>query len=208
MQEQIGNRMGEVKRLGAYIGAFELVAWGALEQVKVCLVIGGSVYDIRAIYGADIPAPPASAPVHYFVACRTGARGILFAVDTHKPVPVFNHYVIGVPLPGHEHGSLDPVRGDSPLRVICARLGFAVVETQRAGDCGIDVMCFHKKYTRDSATFKKLRASLAAFVLARSLDPAWQQCFRACGEACGPVPLDQALGRRNPAMDQESGRAF
>ena len=113
------------------------------------------------------------------------------AVDTFGGMPRFGHYVIGAPLPGKEilhAASVDPVSGSESLRAVCLRLGFGILETQAAGDCGTDTMCFHTGTPRNAAEFKKVRAQLSAFIESRSGDAAWQECFQACGEsAMSPV---------------------
>ena len=185
--EQIVARSDAVKRLGAYIGAFDLLVWSALEQVRVCLVIGGSAHDLRESFGLALPPLPATAPVQYFVACQvrqTSAGVRLMAVDTHSALPKFGHYVVGTPLSGHMHASIDPVSGEEHLRTVSLRLGFSIAETQMAGDCGIDVMCYHRGCARDSSTFKTVRSELTTFMREIAGVQAWQECFAACGESC------------------------
>ena len=130
--------------MGQYIGAFELVVWSALHSVRVRLIVGGSVHDMREWFMPTLPEPPAFAPVHHLVACNLGERGSLRPVDTFASVPHFRHYVAGVALPGLSSKSLDhPVSGSDSLRGVCLRMGFGLVETQCAGDCGIDALCHH-----------------------------------------------------------------
>ena len=50
--EQVMRRALEVERMGQYIGAFELVVWSALQNVKVGLVVGGSVHEMRDCFCA------------------------------------------------------------------------------------------------------------------------------------------------------------
>ena len=58
--EQVMRRALEVERMGQYIGAFELVVWSALQNVKVGLVVGGSVHEMR-IESTRTSGPVASA---------------------------------------------------------------------------------------------------------------------------------------------------
>ena len=134
--EQVMRRALEVERMGQYIGAFELVAWSALQNVKVGLVVGGSVHQMREWFMPALPEPPDSAGTHHLVACNLGTRGTLHPVDTFAGMPNFRHYVAGVALPGRSRESIDPVSGSASLRGVCLRMGFGVVETQCAGDCG------------------------------------------------------------------------
>ena len=80
--DQIAQRALDVRRMGEYIGAFELVAWSVLEQVEVYLVVGGAAHDVREFYGPAYPMPWGSAPAHHFVACNFGIARRLMAVDT------------------------------------------------------------------------------------------------------------------------------
>ena len=80
--EQIVRRALEVRRMGTYIGAFELVVWSVLRNVKVGLVVGGSVHQMREVFMPALPEPPDSAGTHHLVACNLGARGKLHPVDT------------------------------------------------------------------------------------------------------------------------------
>ena len=173
--------------MGTYIGAFELVVWSVLRNVQVGLVVGGSVHQVREWFMPALPGPlsssSCSASTHHLVACNLGTRGTLHPVDTFAPVPNFRHYVVGSPLPGHSHASVDPVSGSASLRAVCLKLGFGVVETQCAGDCGIDAMCYHQGLPRNAAEFKRVWCELAAFMQAHADDAAWQDCFRACGES-------------------------
>ena len=105
LPEQIVARSLEVRRMGEYIGAFELVVWSFLEDVNVGLVVGGTVNNVREIFMPGLPALPGSAHSHYFVACNIGLDRRLMVVDTHGCHPRFGHYVIGAPLLGHVHAS-------------------------------------------------------------------------------------------------------
>ena len=203
--DQVVRRALEVERMGQYIGAFELVVWSALRNVRVGLVVGGSVHDLRQVFMPELPAPPSglSAGTHYLIACNLGERGQLHPVDTHALVPVFRHYVSGVPLPDRDSSkSIDPVSGSDNLRGVCLRLGFGVVETQCAGDCGIDALCHQQGRPRASGEFKRVRCELAAFMKAHAEDAAWQACFCACGESkmnpskppSGPAPSSTSTG--------------
>ena len=173
-----------------HIGPFELVAWSAPRDAKVGLVVGGSVYQVREWLMPALPEPAASA-THHLVACNLGTRGALHPVDTFASVPNFRHYVIGAPLPGRSRASVDPVSGSFSLRAVCLRMGFGVVETQCAGDCGIDALCHHQGLPRNAGQFKRVRCELAAFMKDHAEDAAWQECFCACGES-----------RMNPASRQ------
>ena len=184
LAEQVLRRAVQVRRMGTYIGAFELVVWSSLRNVRVGLVVGGSVHQIREWFMPAPPKPPDSAGCHYLVACNIGAKGQLHPVDTFGSMPEFRHYVIGVPLPERSHGGvLDPVSGSASLRAVCLTLGFGVMETQTAGDCGIDAMCHHQGLPRTPAEFKRVRCELAAFMEDHAEDAAWQECFCACGES-------------------------
>ena len=181
------KRAAHVSRLGKYIGAFELVAWSAMEQVHVHLVCGCTVHNLRDFFGGGLPNPPADAPVHSFVACIVSHDGLtrsLFAVETTTCVPRFNHYVIGLPLKGFAHvpGDEPKVSAGQPLRAVSIRAGFGIVETQAAGDCGIDVMCYHRGTGRGALAFRGVRSKLAAFIRERVDDEVWQDVFRTCCE--------------------------
>ena len=204
--DQIAQRAFEVRRMGEYIGAFELVVWSVLEQVEVYLVVGGAAHDVREFYGPAYPMPRGSAPAHYFVACNLGIARRLMAVDTTwAGGGRFSHYVIGAPLPGHAHAPIDPVSGEDSLRVVSLRLGFAIIETQAAGDCGIDTMCHHQGLSRTAAEFKRVRARLADFMHSHRHDPIWQERFRVCGESVmNPVhrkPTDSSASSK-PSSDK------
>ena len=58
--------------MGTYIGAFELVVWSALRNVKVGLVVGGSIHQMREVFTPALPEPPDSAGTHHLVACNLG----------------------------------------------------------------------------------------------------------------------------------------
>ena len=172
IEQQIVERALKVQRLGEYIGAFELLCWSLLEEVEVGLIIGGCVHSIREIFMPSRKLLSGSVPTHHFVACciwHSPSR-TLMAVDTTGAHPAFGHYVIGTPLPGHAHEGLDPVSGGESLRAVCLRLGFRILETQQAGDCAIDTMCYHKGLPRNTVEFKKVRARLSAFMQARAGD--------------------------------------
>ena len=183
LAEQMVRRALEVRRMGTYIGAFELVAWSVLRNVKVGLVVGGSVHQMREWFLPALPEPPDSAGTHHLVACTIGIRGTLHPVDTFASMPTFRHYVIGVPLPGRSRTSVDPVSGSAGLRAVCLRMGFAVVETQCAGDCGIDALCYHQGLPRNANELRRVRCELATFMEERAENPVWQDCFCACGES-------------------------
>ena len=117
--EQIVSRALQVQRMGSYIGAFELAVWSSLQNVKVGLVVGGSVHQMREWFMPALPEPPDSAGTHYLVACNFGTSRQLHPVDTFAfEHPQFHHYVIGAPLPGHAHASVDPVSGSGSLRAV------------------------------------------------------------------------------------------
>ena len=58
LAEQVLRRALQVRRMGTYIGAFELVVWSSLRNVKVGLVVGGSVHQIRDWFMPALPQPP------------------------------------------------------------------------------------------------------------------------------------------------------
>ena len=199
--ERLCRREVEVRRLGTYIGAFELVAWSAMENVPVKLVVGGSVHDLREFYAGHLPPMSASAPSHYFVASQ-GAM----AVDTRHGHPNFNHYMVGVPIRGRSHDSIDPVDGTQTARLVCFRLGFGLVTTQAAGDCGFDVMCYHRGCARDSSTFKKVRFELSKFMMRMAGDSSWQLCFEHCCESNFNPTAD--AGRSRPSQKAALAKWF
>ena len=195
-------RAAEVARLGTYIGAFELVVWSALEQVPVYLVVGGEAHDINQLFWSDYEKVSTELPCHYFVACNIGHKRQLLAVDTHGAIPVFGHYVVGIRVStGDVVSCIGPVRGTDSLRAVCLRLGLAVVETQAAGDCGIDTMCYHKGSPRTVVEFKRHRARLAAFMHEHADEAKWQACFDMCAE----TPIHPSRGRREPSGEQPPG---
>jgi hypothetical protein len=109
-------------------------------------------------------------------------------------LPVVRHYVIGVarenldttctvvPSPNAATAS----SGEHSLRALCASVGFGIIHTQMAGDCGIDVMAYFSSEPRTVSTFKSIRMRLAAFMDSVAFDPVWQNAYRACGEVDDP----------------------
>ena len=186
LEEQIIARSHEVQRLGAYIGTFELVVWSVLADVDVLLVVGGSVHSMRQLFlPSRLTVPTRNAAAHVFVASNLSLSRQLMAVDTTGWAPRFGHFVAGTCLKGVKldpSTSIGPIRGSESLRAACLRMGVGVVETQAAGDCGIDTMCYHVGCTRDVSEFKKVRARLAGFMQLHACEVEWQTCFKACDE--------------------------
>ena len=90
--EHIVSRALQVQRMGSYIGAFELVVWSVLQNVKVGLAVGGSVHQMREWFMPALPEPPDSAGTHYLVACNFGTSRQLHPVDTFAfGHPRFHH---------------------------------------------------------------------------------------------------------------------
>ena len=168
MAANIAQRALEVQRMGEYLGAFELVVWAHMQGVQVRLVVGGSNIDVLEYYGNKLPALPVDARVDIFVACNLWVDGLsrqLLAVDTSDEAKVaFGHYVIGTKCRWDVPVSIGPVGSCVALRPVCLALGVAVLETQSLGDCGVDVMCFHRGEARTPAGFKRVRLNLAGYM--------------------------------------------
>lgn len=81
MEDRILERAAEVRRMGCYVGFWEFVCWGELTQSRVLILFGENLVDVREQFAPDLPALPATCPVHVPVATmalmRFGIREIM-----------------------------------------------------------------------------------------------------------------------------------
>ena len=94
----IRHRAAEVRLMGTYTGAFELVVWSEMARARVMLLINTTLIDVRDVYAGGLPPLPVDAIEHVVVGCKIGKFGKLLAaecVDSAAYVVDFGHYVIG-----------------------------------------------------------------------------------------------------------------
>ena len=176
-------RAANIRRMGVYIGVFEWLVWSELMQADVFLLYRECLVDLRKLYAPGLLNLPADCQIHTPIACKYTPQGLKLAVNC---VGGMNHYVVGLPVYGKKLEATTAVQaGDVPsshFRTLCAMCGFGVLETQSAGDCGIDAMSFYAGLDRTSGQFKATRARLGEFIQHKCKCPLWQAIFTCCGE--------------------------
>ena len=158
--------------------------------------------DLRELFGVGL-GPVESPSELVVVGCSAGSEGELL---TPKPFVskegvhgiTLNHWVVGERALGKALEGLVAekvsaklfstsglVSAADSLHVSAALAGFAVHETQRMGDCGIDTIAWWMGMERTRACFSDIRNNIYKFIMDVADTPLWQNVFRLCEEEFG-----------------------
>jgi hypothetical protein len=188
----IRERAAEIRKLGAYIGIFEWVAWATFEHVEVKMLFGSNIVSLRAVFAAGMPQRFRTCLRVAAVRARGKKKKWLSAVaPSGELLPVVNHYVIGIACglsvakPSGRPPSTSAVKE-------ALRAGWILRATEAKGNCGIDCMCHHVGQPRNPASWTTIREKLADFMDRVAGDLAWHDVFAACQE----MPVQAAIPKK------------
>ena len=195
LSKAIRREARRIENLGEYIGMFELATWSALRQRDVILIQGTECVSLQELFAETLGDCPGRAPSEMgrspatIAGCAWGEEAQDW-VPVHDPVSQpLKHYVVAARIPG---SAAPPLEGAVPHRrldVQLGALGYVMIPTEAAGDCGIEALRF---FEADGAwgdfgshvSWRALRRELAAHMRERSREPRWQALFSACAEEC------------------------
>jgi hypothetical protein len=195
-KSKISERADVVRIPGKHIGFFELVVWSWLRRVRVLMLYGRNIVDVRAWFGVALPEQ-VLVGTHRVAAVRVTTKGNWLSAP-EVGSGIINHFVIGC-------AAVDRMVVEAPaagrsLVVTTARraamsVGWTLKKTVAQGDCGPDSLAYHDDATnRSPEAWLGVREELARFMDTVQNQVVWQQVFRACGEA-DPQPVLRAVPR-------------
>ena len=179
---QIAARAEEMRKDGTYLGLLEWVAFAALEGMKVEMLFGDYVLDVREIFAPALRQRNDSGRVCRTAAVRVGPQGsLLSAVKANGACyPDINHYVIGLAA-SEPVSSVPAVRAFSSCAHKCAlRVNWVLRPTVTDGDCALDAMVASLGVERTMASRQCLRQRIADFLKDVRADAVWQEILVVC----------------------------
>ena len=212
-KDSIIKRALVVQTPAEWIGFYEWFTLSRMLKLNILLVFGCSVFDVNKVFGERFP-PLETTTQCYVVAVKKDEKGrSMSAVRPGSHLVDVNHFEIGVPYDGpsswpastcidvtQDQTCLTPNR--QTARNHARDINVHPRETQAAGECGIDTMCFHLGRKRTPASWSDLRLELAGYMVDNAADTTWQDAFRACDEldAAAKMPVVDKLIHVDPSL--------
>jgi hypothetical protein len=206
LRNAILARANAVRTPGEWIGLFELVVWSWLRGVRVLMLYGKNIVDVRAWFGCDLPRQ-VLVGTHRLAAVKVTDRGTWLSAPELGSGRT-NHFVIGVAAKDRRIVKA-PVAGRS-LVVTTAKsaalsVGWTLKATVAQGDCGVDCMAYYDNAAnRCRKSWLAVRLELAEFMESVHTQAVWQQVYSMCGEA-DPRPRRLAAPRSVGGMGPPEG---
>ena len=211
-EDAIMQRAIDITTPAEWIGFFEWFTFARLFKVTVLLVFGNSTFNVNGIFGEGFE-PYVSTATYYVLAVKLENGKSMSAVNPGSLHVDVNHFEIAVPWGNTSAKEVFPVDLTQPLPpcVLVQRqsagsaareINLTRKETEAAGECGIDTMCFHRGLQRSPLSWQRLREELSKEMISNSTSPKWQDAFLACDEldlkrdmpkVSHPIPVGKML---------------
>jgi hypothetical protein len=160
VEAQIRTRAKQILTPATWIGFFEWVVWSAIHNVRVLLLFGSHVNDIRRIFAPHLPAET-EGTCRACVVRNNGGRWLSSVAKSGAILPEANHFVIAKAIPNDSQTPAVRMTESSCARRAARQAGWILAETNATGDCGIDVMSHHLGYPRTPAIWASIRGEIS-----------------------------------------------
>ena len=219
LAKEIKREADRIEQLGQFIGMFELATWSALRKRDLVLIQGTATTSLIRFYEGTLGALVGAAALENDLLPATVAGCFWDEQDQHwasvhdPSTQTLTHYVVAARF---EPGGSAPPPSESVVRfhrlnVQLMQLGYAMIPTVAAGDCGIEALCFFDAGGAwtfgNHPSWRALRRELAAYMRAHRHDTLWQDLFSACAEeSCQRADAAEAEAQAISSSEESSMR--
>jgi hypothetical protein len=185
VEQAIAARAIQVAEPAEWIGFFEWFTIARFYKVNVLLVFGNNIFDVNDVFGKGFTKYRPRSTWYVVGVKLDGTPKPKSAVKPGSCHLDVNHFMACVPITngcsGLPHLPIDLTKDVTftgskrqSAKEACQELNLIAYETERYGECGIDIVAFHRKKVRGPGTWEKIRHEVAGCMLSHSADTMWQ----------------------------------